>query len=51
MPGKGGWLVVTVEDHGPGDASPMVAVADRVGALGGSLATGRAGCRAEIPCG
>jgi signal transduction histidine kinase len=46
-----GRLVVTVEDNGPGDASPMVAVADRVGALGGSLSTGRARCRAEIPCG
>jgi signal transduction histidine kinase len=48
---EGGRLVVTVEDNGPGDAAPMVAVADRVGALGGSLATGRAVCRAEIPCG
>jgi signal transduction histidine kinase len=48
---EGGRLVVTVEDDGPGDASPMMAVADRVGALGGSLSTGRAGCRAEIPCG
>jgi len=47
----GGRLVVTVEDDGPGDAAPMVAAADRVGALGGSLSTGRAGCRAEIPCG
>ena len=48
---EGGWLMVTVEDDGPGDASPMVASADRVGALGGSLSIGRAGCRAEIPCG
>jgi signal transduction histidine kinase len=48
---EGGRLVVTVEDDGPGDAAPMVAAADRVGALGGSLFTGRAGCRAEIPCG
>jgi signal transduction histidine kinase len=48
---EGGRLVVTVEDDGPGDAAPMVAVADRVGALGGSLSTGLAGCRAEIPCG
>jgi signal transduction histidine kinase len=47
---EGGRLVVTVEDNGPGDASPMVAAADRVGALGGSLATGPARCRAEIPC-
>ena len=48
---EGGRLVVTVEDDGPGDAAPMVAAADRVGALGGSLFTGRAECRAEIPCG
>jgi signal transduction histidine kinase len=45
-----GRLVVTVEDNGPGGASPMVAAADRVGALGGSLATGPNMCRAEIPC-
>ena len=45
-----GLLVVTVEDNGPGDASPLVAAADRVGALGGSLTTGPALCRAEIPC-
>jgi signal transduction histidine kinase len=45
-----GLLVVTVEDNGPGDASPMVAAADRVGALGGSLTTRPALCRAEIPC-
>jgi signal transduction histidine kinase len=48
---EGGLLVVTVEDNGSGDISPMVTVADRVGALGGSLSTGRAVCRAEIPCG
>ncbi len=47
----GGRLVVTVEDNGSGGASPMVAAADRVGALGGSLSTGRAVCRAEVPCG
>jgi signal transduction histidine kinase len=47
----GGRLVVTVEDNGSGDASPMVAAADRVGALGGSLSTGPGRCRAEIPCG
>jgi signal transduction histidine kinase len=45
-----GRLVVTVEDTGSGDASPMLAAADRVGALGGSLAPGPAGCRAVIPC-
>jgi signal transduction histidine kinase len=47
---EGGQLVVTVTDDGPGDASPMVAAADRVGALGGSLSTGPGLCRAEIPC-
>jgi signal transduction histidine kinase len=46
-----GRLVVTAEDNGSGDPSPMVAAADRVGALGGSLSTGPARCRAEIPCG
>jgi signal transduction histidine kinase len=47
---EGGALVVTVEGNGSGDASPMLAAADRVGALGGSLAAGPAVCRAEIPC-
>jgi signal transduction histidine kinase len=45
-----GLLLVVVEDNGSGDASPLLAVADRVGALGGSLSTGSAVCRAEIPC-
>jgi signal transduction histidine kinase len=45
-----GLLVVTVEDNGPGDASPLVTAVDRVGALGGSLTTGPGLCRAEIPC-
>jgi signal transduction histidine kinase len=45
-----GKLVVTVEDDGPGDAGPMVAAADRVGALGGSLSITQTMCRAEIPC-
>ncbi|HEY2075670.1 MAG TPA: sensor histidine kinase, partial [Streptosporangiaceae bacterium] len=43
-------LVVTVKDDAPGDASPLVAAADRVGALGGILTTRPAMCRAEIPC-
>jgi signal transduction histidine kinase len=47
---QGERLVVTVEDNGSGEPSPMVAAADRVGALGGTLATGPALCRAEIPC-
>jgi signal transduction histidine kinase len=46
----GGRLVVTAEDNGSGEASPMVAAADRVGALGGSLFNGPPVCRAEIPC-
>ena len=46
----GGRLVVTVEGNGSGEPSPMVAAADRVGALGGSLNTGPPLCRAEIPC-
>jgi len=44
-----GRATVTVENDGPGDASLMVAAADRVGALGGSLAITEM-CRAEIPC-
>jgi signal transduction histidine kinase len=47
---EAGRLVVTVEDNGSGDVSPMVAAADRVGALGGSLSAEPARCRAEIPC-
>jgi len=47
---EGGRLVVMVEDNGSGDASPMLAASDRIGALGGSLAPGTAMCRAEIPC-
>ena len=47
---EGGRLVVMVEDNGSGDAAPLTAAADRIGALGGSLTTGPAMCRAEIPC-
>ena len=47
---EGRRLVVMVEDNGSGDALPMLAAADRIGALGGSLAPGPAMCRAEIPC-
>jgi signal transduction histidine kinase len=47
---EGGRLVVTVEDDGTARAAPMTAAADRAGALGGSLFTGPAVCRAEIPC-
>jgi signal transduction histidine kinase len=47
---EGGQLVVTVEDNGTGRDSPMVTLADRVGALGGSLYIMETACRAEIPC-
>jgi signal transduction histidine kinase len=47
---QGGRLVVTVEDNGTGRDAPMIALADRVGALGGSLSIQLTACRAEIPC-
>jgi hypothetical protein len=47
---EGGRLVVTVQDNGSCDPSPMLAAVDRVGAPGGSLATGPTLRRAEIPC-
>jgi signal transduction histidine kinase len=47
---EGGRLVVTVEDNGTDRDSPMVTLADRVGALGGSLYIMETVCRAEIPC-
>jgi signal transduction histidine kinase len=47
---EGGQLVVTVEDNGTGRGAPMIALADRVGALGGSLFIKETACRAEIPC-
>jgi signal transduction histidine kinase len=45
-----GRLVVTVEDNGTDRDAPMIALADRVGALGGSLSIKQTACRAEIPC-
>jgi len=45
-----GRLVVKVEDNGSDRSSPMVALADRVGALGGTLFVEPTVCRAEIPC-
>jgi signal transduction histidine kinase len=45
-----GRLVVTVEDSGCDRTSPMVALADRVGALGGILVVEPTMLRAEIPC-
>jgi signal transduction histidine kinase len=45
-----GRLIVTVEANGSSDVAAMVQVADRVGALGGSLLIGPNMHRAEIPC-
>jgi signal transduction histidine kinase len=45
-----GRLVVTVEDDGSDRSSPMVALAERVGALGGTLVVEPTMCRGEIPC-
>jgi signal transduction histidine kinase len=45
-----GVLVVTVADDGPGPLATLVRSADRVGALGGTLETGREDRRAVIPC-
>jgi len=47
---EGGRLVITVEDTGTGRAAPMIALTDRVGALGGSVLTQPTACQAEIPC-
>jgi len=46
----GGRLIVTVADDGAARAASLAALADRVGALGGSLLIEPARCRAEIPC-
>jgi signal transduction histidine kinase len=43
-------LVVSVEDDGSERTSQMVHLADRVGALGGSLEVGPTKVRAEVPC-
>ncbi|HEX5896306.1 MAG TPA: histidine kinase [Thermoleophilaceae bacterium] len=43
-------LVVTVEDDGAGRDGPLVHVADRVGALGGSVDARPTTIRAELPC-
>jgi signal transduction histidine kinase len=45
-----GRLVLTVNDNGGGRNSPMVALSDRVGALGGDVSVGATSCRVEIPC-
>jgi signal transduction histidine kinase len=43
-------LVVTVEDNGPDRDSDMVRLADRVGALGGTLKVEPTRLRGRIPC-
>jgi len=43
-------LVVQVRDDGPAGASAFLHIADRAGALGGSLEVGPQSLRAEIPC-
>jgi signal transduction histidine kinase len=45
-----GQLVVTVEDDGADRISPMISIADRVGALGGTVALEPRACRVAIPC-
>jgi signal transduction histidine kinase len=47
---EGGVLVVAVDDDGAPRSSPLVQLADRVGALAGSLEVGDTTLRAEIPC-
>jgi signal transduction histidine kinase len=46
----GGRLLVTSEDDGAERSSKLVHLADRIGALGGSLEIGPTTLRAEIPC-
>jgi glucose-6-phosphate-specific signal transduction histidine kinase len=43
-------LVVSVVDDGVPRTSAFVHLADRIGALGGTLDTGPQSLRAEIPC-
>jgi len=45
-----GRLMIVVEDNGAGRESPMVALVDRVGALGGQVLVEPMACRMEIPC-
>jgi signal transduction histidine kinase len=47
----GARLVVTVQDNGTDRTSAMVQLADRVGALDGSMAVEPTRLRAELPCG
>jgi signal transduction histidine kinase len=45
-----GSLSITVEDDGMSRSSPMVHLADRVGAVGGTLSVQSRSLRAEFPC-
>jgi signal transduction histidine kinase len=47
---EGERLLVTVEDDGSDRSSPLIHLADRIGALGGSLEVGQTTLRAAIPC-
>jgi signal transduction histidine kinase len=47
---EGGQLIVTIQDDGTARAASLITLADRVGALGGSLLIQPTSCRAEIPC-
>jgi signal transduction histidine kinase len=44
-------LTLTLADNGSRRTSPMIALADRVGALGGTLHLEPTSCRVEMPCG
>ena len=44
------WLVLTIENDVSDVGSPMVNLADRVGAMAGSVLTKGTSCRVEIPC-
>lgn len=45
-----GRLIVTLRDDGTQRTSPLVHLADRIGALGGSLEVGETRLRAAVPC-
>jgi hypothetical protein len=45
-----GRLVVEARHDGDGEGGSLVHVADRIGALGGTLEVGPARLRAEVPC-
>jgi signal transduction histidine kinase len=47
---EGERLLVTVEDDGSEHSSPLIHLADRIGALGGSLEVSQTTLRAAIPC-